>query len=216
MRAHRQMSPVSIHAPAWRATRRSQARVIARRFRSTPPHGGRLVSGTPPASIGVFRSTPPHGGRRLTAVRRDRARVSIHAPAWRATCNWPSDAGSLFRSTPPHGGRHRVPDTGGTVMVSIHAPAWGRPPAPSGPSRHARFDPRPRMEGDDGRRAGRRHAGFRSTPPHGGRQRTPEGGPDREMFRSTPPHGGRRCAWPAFDDVQQVSIHAPAMEGDAL
>ena len=98
----------------------------------------------------MFRSTPPHGGRRsfLVSVHHQSGfdprprtegdqgcwatfelnRVSIHAPARRATAGRRSASDvSRFRSTPPHGGRRRA-----------RAGAW----------RQYGFDPRPRTEGD--------------------------------------------------------------------
>jgi len=121
-------------------------------FRSTPPHGGRLVveaTAQPPIA---FRSTPPHGGRptRRGYSRCGMGRVSIHAPARGATlCSgaWRRErsgfdprprtggdkrnpphtaASSWFRSTPPHGGRRvRVIARRAPDGVSIHAPARG-------------------------------------------------------------------------------------------
>ena len=55
---------VSIHAPAWGATKFAGRVDDVMMFQSTPPHGGRLKS----LAISVYRlefqSTPPHGGRR--------------------------------------------------------------------------------------------------------------------------------------------------------
>ncbi len=56
-------------------------------------------------------------------------KVSIHAPAWGATC-----------------GRH---DDMLDTKVSIHAPAWGATRVAQGNSSNGRcFNPRPRMGGD--------------------------------------------------------------------
>ena len=75
---------VSIHAPAWGATAGMIATVIAPKFQSTLPRGERHPD-LAPIGLGV--------------------NVSIHAPAWGAT-----SPPARFRS------RH---------WVSIHAPAWG-------------------------------------------------------------------------------------------
>ena len=56
---------VSIHAPAWGATRIPQSQL----------------------PVIWFQSTPPHGGRHNTAVTDMGKIVSIHAPAWGATYN---------------------------------------------------------------------------------------------------------------------------------
>ncbi len=64
------------------------------------------------------------------------------------------------------------------------------------PNRRARFDPRPRMEGDSGRAvAVGRTFGFRSTPPHGGRRM---------------PHRRHRYCRAG------VSIHAPAWRATSV
>ncbi len=66
---------VSIHAPAWRATKIFFKQLCLLPFQSTPPHGGRL-SGTTTSSAGVvFQSTPPHGGRPQNTLYR-----------WKSTC----------------------------------------------------------------------------------------------------------------------------------
>ena len=228
------MLPVSIHAPAMGGDPdRARFAPDRARFDPRPREGGDharrgasvgdvAVSIHAPArgathDVGVaslqalFRSTPPHGGRRRE-MRGITMRVSIHAPAWRATIAraWPRRA--VFRSTPPHGGRRSV-RLGLRLgcLVSIHAPAWrataGRRPRSGA---HRRFDPRPR---DGGRRWELRDAlrlpRFRSTPPRGGRHGSPSMDAARASFRSTPPRGGRPriVVRPA---ACRVSIHAPA------
>ena len=77
---------VSIHAPAWGATR--GGRFIRHRnlFQSTLPHGERPGRAVVIKSDGEFQSTLPHGERRDRRERQRRNRyVSIHAPAWGAT-----------------------------------------------------------------------------------------------------------------------------------
>ena len=120
------------------------------RFRSTPPHGGRLWRRLGPCSPRRFRSTPPHGGRPWRS-RSNSARCASFDPRPRMEGD-PTAIERLlglagFRSTPPHGGRPHVldnrlvaevfrstPPHGGrlgdaglrqsAVSVSIHAPAW--------------------------------------------------------------------------------------------
>ena len=93
---------VSIHAPAWGATRRVDNRS---RLESFNP---RARMGRDESSMSLadaeFRSTRPHGARQR---RTDWlvTYVSIHAPAWGATAHSMSDTRDEY--------------------VSIHAPAWG-------------------------------------------------------------------------------------------
>ena len=120
---------VSIHAPAWGATRSPQRptgksvgfnprtrmgcdlSVTAHglrkvQFQSTHPHGVRLGD-VPIAGIaGLFQSTHPHGVRPARpAAQRDRCK---------------------FQSTHPHGvRRYWYGDGWHGQAVSIHAPAWG-------------------------------------------------------------------------------------------
>ena len=133
---------VSIHAPAWGATRTPTTPAF------TLPHGERHgrqgVGSRPRVSIHApaWGATEPHGD----AVVADA--VSIHAPAWGATSE-ASQRSQIweFQFTLPHGERHRRPRQGRDVArfnsrsrmgsdpvrpeetigneVSIHAPAWG-------------------------------------------------------------------------------------------
>ena len=97
---------VSIHAPAWGATKKS-----------------RVLSERKPVSI----HAPAWGATRTSLAYGFCFDVSIHAPAWGATSYW-TRAGCPLRSFNP---RARVgrddyqisPSHGGPV--SIHAPAWG-------------------------------------------------------------------------------------------
>ena len=125
--------PVSIHAPARRATLRALLVVIGYvLFQSTPPHGGRrylseiqrrLYPGFNPRP----RTEGDVGGRSIAG---SPAHVSIHAPARRATIASVMDRSrkKKFQSTPPHGGRPG--DLGGDSGAG------------------ERFNPRPRTEGD--------------------------------------------------------------------
>ncbi len=98
--------PVSIHAPAWGATKFGGIKTTNPEFQSTPPHGGRRGSIGFVLLVTVFQSTPPHGGRHME--------LGVHGRP------------KAFQSTPPHGGRLEPPEMGtGQSIVSIHAPAWG-------------------------------------------------------------------------------------------
>ncbi len=141
---------VSIHAPAWGATRSRTSQINSSRFQSTPPHGGRLTVLNGPGRNGkVSIHAPAWGATGGTGFHLVTNAVSIHAPAWGATSEqyeqvldfavsihapaWGAtirqrllSGGPAFQSTPPHGGR---PDDAiiniAEQVVSIHAPAWG-------------------------------------------------------------------------------------------
>ncbi len=141
-----QSSQVSIHAPAWGATRVAGDRPTRPTFQSTPPRGGRPSRAR--SSPLRFQSTPPRGGRQQLD----------DGP----------DPVAMFQSTPPRGGRLARSRADRARQVSIHAPAWGattdRHPLRSGTC----FNPRPRVGGD--RRCARSaELRFQSTPPRGGR-----------------------------------------------
>jgi len=164
---------VSIHAPAWGATPRSQHPPTRPSFNPRPRVGG------------DYPFTDPE----------DNEPVSIHAPAWGATSRacviaWADS----FQSTPPRGGRlgarsgadpgasfNPRPRVGGDQVVlaharlhvvSIHAPAWGATLGPLPCAPPWGFNPRPRVGGDDRLTSSRWIAPFQSTPPRGGRPRS--------------------------------------------
>ncbi len=97
-------------------------------FQSTPPHGGRPISGFPISQPKQFQSTPPHGGRLYLGV------TSMSGVGFNPRPRMGGDTLRLndcdrwdrFQSTPPHGGRPVPPSISGSfISVSIHAPAWG-------------------------------------------------------------------------------------------
>ena len=120
--------------------------------------------------------------------------VSIHAPAWGATCAPPRQRRwrhsfnprarvgrdglrlvvllllELFQSTRPRGARRSTKAPSATQEVSIHAPAWGatRRPAHHWPRRVC-FNPRARVGRDLLRRLRRLLRLFQSTRPRGAR-----------------------------------------------
>ncbi len=149
-RDHRQ--PVSIHAPAWGATRSARSVAGSSWVSIHAPAWGATVGGAalfctprcfnPRTRVGCDQML-------LSKARRDDS-VSIHAPAWGATaagqcrwgrwrcfnprtrvgcdrascCIWPSC--SRFQSTHPRGVRRRADYSYFCrATVSIHAPAWG-------------------------------------------------------------------------------------------
>ena len=158
-----QRDQVSIHAPAWGATREEGAVSVSLLFQFTLPHGERLASRS---WRGIFwpgfnsRSRMgSDGGEWLPAPAAD---VSIHAPAWGATWrprrrrtprrgfNSRSRMGSdttrtaSVHTTRRFNSRSRMgSDMAGSGVltgsrVSIHAPAWGAtlPQAPPPVQRH--------------------------------------------------------------------------------
>ena len=98
---------VSIHAPTWGATFSQALLAWASAFQSTLPHGERL------AIVGVlvitfqFQSTLPHGERHGGSISHiTPTLVSIHAPTWGATRQFPQvPSVCWFQSTLPHGER---------------------------------------------------------------------------------------------------------------
>ena len=121
---------VSIHAPAWGATKDLKERWIAR-----------LVSIHAPA----WGATPDQ-----VRVAPDDV-VSIHAPAWGATRprSRPGVRRSVSIHAPAWGATPRLRRKRRLRNVSIHAPAWGATSWLSAlPASKRRFDPRPRVGGD--------------------------------------------------------------------
>ena len=128
-REQRIIELVSIHAPAWGATGFSSFFSWSLLFQPTLPHGERQSTRSPKTTSGWFQPTLPHGERLLTHDATLRAKiVSIHAPAWGATC-----VSALYRAcTGSFNPRSRMGSDArvGRLCsshshVSIHAPAWG-------------------------------------------------------------------------------------------
>jgi len=208
-------------------------------FQSTPPHGGRLVVANLdscrerfnprprmggdipslpdcPAKSG-FNPRPRMGGDLNHGLKgyADKA-VSIHAPAWGATCfrRQRHCNHSCFNPRPRMGG-DRVPP-------ALRA------------GTHGRFNPRPRMGGDVSVSCSSiGDTTFQSTPPHGGRPpyvslfqawirvsihapawgaTAGSGGTGRgtRRFNPRPRMGGDEAARSAPSIYMGVSIHAPA------
>ncbi len=183
---------VSIHAPAWGATARSEAFDC-------------------PFNVSIH--APAWGATICRAYLRPIPCVSIHAPAWGATLAY------ILRSEPENVSIH-APAWGATGMVfgvradlivSIHAPAWGATSSraiclsarwfqstrPHGARRRDQpeatsevsFNPRARM-GRDACPYNRVLLGL--------------------QFQSTRPHGARLVPFNLHPRREHVSIHAPA------
>ncbi len=145
--------PVSIHAPAWGATRKTLTPIDTISGFNPRARVGRdsiwvkkdsnKFCFNPRARVGrdewrklehlssqMFQSTRPRGARPKMPTCRPWCSppVSIHAPAWGATCiaEEYSSQYAQFQSTRPRGARPSIAKylTQGQY-VSIHAPAWG-------------------------------------------------------------------------------------------
>jgi len=156
-----------------------------------------------------FQSTRPRGARHPYGERPDYHKVSIHAPAWGATCyysriRWesrfnprarvgrdkPLSVKSLdesFQSTRPRGARLFQEVLRFYLRVSIHAPAWGATITPLVSRQEFSFNPRARV----------------------GRDRIRFCDANGVMFQSTRPRGARPNQY-RHRHAQNVSIHAPA------
>ena len=118
---------VSIHAPAWGATCIRPSATPPTSFQFTLPHGERHVGGGCDTIYICFNSRSRMGSDLHQAFCDAADVVSIHAPAWGATCIRPSATPPMsFQFTLPHGERRvaRLAPPEGS-QVSIHAPAWG-------------------------------------------------------------------------------------------
>ena len=216
-RRDRPAEPVSIHAPAWGATRRKNAGRTCR------------PCFNPRARVGRDTIVRVHSGR-------SRA-VSIHAPAWGATGPAGFQTGAVtgfnprarvgrdpffhcsngvplkFQSTRPRGAR-----PAGQVelcahpAVSIHAPAWGATCAHSGDRVGCRrFNPRARV-GRDIETTGK-PGGQACFNPRARVGRDQHGGAKTRQsakFQSTRPRGARLLVPRCRKRPRHVSIHAPA------
>ena len=119
---------VSIHAPAWGATYKPIKITQIFCFNPRPRMGGDISPARLYVKLLTFQSTPPHGGRPISGSSFNTVTCFNPRPRMGGdSIRW--DLQSLlrrFQSTPPHGGR---PFPRGrcitTDIVSIHAPAWG-------------------------------------------------------------------------------------------
>ena len=97
---------ISIHAPAWGATRRDRFTPPSAEFQSTRPRGARQGGRAFAWRLQEISIHAPAWGATLgSSYRNPKIMISIHAPAWGAT----SDSCRVRRRS----------------CISIHAPAWG-------------------------------------------------------------------------------------------
>jgi len=143
---------VSIHAPAWGATKSIDYLKKSVRVSIHAPAWGATQSASESCQAWAVSIHAPAWGATDSPVVADRAiRVSIHAPAWGAT-QIRALAAELkpFQSTRPRGARPMFDEAcGKNDQVSIHAPAWGATSG-MGACRGARagFNPRARVGRD--------------------------------------------------------------------
>ena len=199
---------VSIHAPAWGATRTS---ALARRsrqlqFQSTPPAWGAtpIDHADASAAMSVSIHAPRVGGDAIGASTSQLQMpcVSIHAP------RVGGDQAQRLRDLAHHRVSIHAPRVGGddwpqrtcnerSCVFQSTPPAWGATMQTSSKSRHPRcFNPRPP-------RGGRR---LRSSCA----RRSPT-----DAFQSTPPAWGATSMRRRPQRQCSVSIHAPRVGGDA-
>ena len=119
---------VSIHAPAWGATVISDYTRRTFKFQSTHPHGVRLPLLNIPIILLCFNPRTRMGCDLVLCAYASALEVSIHAPAWGATCAVNPQPYFRFCFNP----RTRMGCDGIIFnlwvifyQVSIHAPAWG-------------------------------------------------------------------------------------------
>ena len=208
---------VSIHAPAWGATANiSQAESVCRVSIHAPAWGATGAGNIIINNDEVFQSTHPRGVRHQSSSLLSKSascfnprtrvgcdtrfckhithieKVSIHAPAWGATCTTRSIAISCY--------------------VSIHAPAWGatRRLASTCPG-GIRFNPRTRVGCDPWSRKELNRQQVSIHAPAWGATGAGLGYiPQDEVFQSTHPRGVRPRAVLELCRGIEVSIHAPA------
>ena len=122
------LSPISIPAPVWGATRLAKRFVQALIISIPAPVWGRPARpGYQPVQK-LFQFTPPRGGRLVQYLVGSRpATISIHAPAWGATQTGPLQITMrpISIHAPAWGATRLVLGDSQHDVISIHAPAWG-------------------------------------------------------------------------------------------
>ena len=209
---------------------------MADQFQSTRPCGARLPMDFTKPELCKFQSTRPRGARLShTAGGRCPGAVSIHAPAWGATCRRQrlQQVQVVSIHAPAWGATWLLSRLDELRGVSIHAPAWGATDWPvrlaqdGGVSIHA-----PAWGATTRQCLTLGHLWFQSTRPRGARHSEARLFDAAGKFQSTRPRGARppgrgwRCPAPRFNPrarvgrdpaaedhlahLDLVSIHAPA------
>ena len=205
---------VSIHAPAWGATRAGARKTVAQtRFNPRARVGRDRCASATRRESGSFNPRARVGRDTVSRPFVPMATVSIHAPAWGAT----------------ESRVHAIGDNG----VSIHAPAWGATRTnlrgvtshwfQSTRPRGARlaggcrllqllpcFNPRARV-GRDSRTLNNDHSwsSFQSTRPRGARPLRKRDAERERQFQSTRPRGARLWSTHAGSDATSFQSTRP-------
>ena len=207
---------ISIHAPAWGATRRRWRWNDIEVFQSTPPRGGRLRSYEQTDCGKNFNPRPRVGGDPFLWTDCRRFTISIHAPAWGAThvfchvtllkpisIHAPAWGATIHLDALLSVGKISIhaPAWGGDVLflhgseddcISIHAPAWGATTETEAIEFAQKdFNPRPRVGGDRPPPARPRQAAISIHAPAWGATGEQRRSTSLSTFQSTPPRGGR-------------------------
>ena len=120
---------VSIHAPAWGATKLVRGKAIGARFNPRARVGRDARCSCNPTAGMSFQSTRPRGARHDAPAIGAEIFVSIHAPAWGATCRGRYGRRGWGFNPRARVGRDVWPaGLPSARWVSIHAPAWGATP----------------------------------------------------------------------------------------
>ena len=195
---------VSIHAPAWGATLRISFASSQVSFQSTSPRGERHDIITTTLLHDYFNPRPRVGSDRRHDRPVYRVRISIHVPAWGATCSFCSFCSDiLFQSTSPRGERpHPVGADGKIDPFQSTSPRGERQVGKMVALLRSNFNPRPRV-GSDRPNFQRmiKDSEFQSTSPRGERLFVMISPAILGRFQSTSPRGerprrpGRRGPW---------------------
>ena len=184
---------VSIHAPAWGATKRSLYLQLLQLFQSTLPRGERLMSHFTVLVIGEFQSTLPRGERPVVTTKKQ-----VNLNGFNPRSRVGSDANSIVLASEYVGfnPRSRVGSDHSskrTVLICLS------------------FNPRSRV-GSDRQLLGEIEDvfAFQSTLPRGERLHLRAKARRVILFQSTLPRGERPIQIVSKFRVSFVSIHAPA------
>ncbi len=117
---------VSIHAPVWGATQKTECISRVLLFQSTRPCGARLRHSVARHGWPCFNPRARVGRDATHSESKPDIKVSIHAPVWGATIQrCIQQKAKQFQSTRPCGARHELLKKSIETNVSIHAPVWG-------------------------------------------------------------------------------------------
>ena len=205
---------ISIHAPAWGATRAVDQRFAAAAISiHAPAWGATSNGGSRWSGRRYFNSRPRVGGDSPISGILYSPLISIHAPAWGATRPGagPFSPRPGFQFTPPRGGRPRTPRRRLTPPNFNSRPRVGGDKLPWPRSvGHPHFNSRPRVGGDEILPLAIPDEPISIHAPAWGATACLEKGPETHLFQFTPPRGGRPYVGLISKGATRISIHAPA------